>query len=231
MRSIGFVLACVAQTSHTWRSRERGSSWERTTTNLENFRGTGFHRQSHSHSSQALQPEATSLALLSSFLLASSPRYQVASHHRLARRHLPLKVRSQPPVAAMDPSEIWSSYLNLLAVAPLPTKAATAGVIIGAGDCAAQLIEGVTAKKEFELARALRWAFFGLVLQGPWNHAFYLLLDGALPPTPDPWTVTTLQKVFIDQFVQAPIFTIIILGFFRYSGRKRLGLRESASAK
>jgi len=117
-------------------------------------------------------------------------------------------------VAAMDPSEIWSSYLNLLAVAPLPTKAVTAGVIIGAGDCAAQLIEGVTDKKEFELARALRWAFFGLVLQGPWNHAFYLLLDGALPPTPDPWTVTTLQKVFIDQFVQAPIFTIIILGFF-----------------
>jgi len=117
-------------------------------------------------------------------------------------------------VAAMDPSEIWSSYLNLLAVAPLPTKAVTAGVIIGAGDSTAQLIEKVTANKEFELARALRWAFFGLVLQGPWNHAFYLLLDGALPPTPDPWTVTTLQKVFIDQFVQAPIFTIIILCFF-----------------
>jgi peroxisomal membrane protein 2 len=57
-------------------------------------------------------------------------------------------------------------------------------------------------------------AVFGLVLQGPWNHFFYLLLDGALPPTPDPFTLTTLGKVGIDQFVQAPIFTIIILYFF-----------------
>ena len=39
--------------------------------------------------------------------------------------------------------------------------------------------------------------------QGPWNHAFYLLLDGALPPTPDPFTLTTLGKVGIDQFIQA----------------------------
>jgi hypothetical protein len=116
----------------------------------------------------------------------------------------------------LDPGEVWSSYLNLLETAPLITKSITAGVIIGSGDCAAQLLEKTTSKeeKDFDVARALRWAFFGLVLQGPWNHAFYLLLDGALPPTPDPWTVTTLQKVFIDQFIQAPIFTIIILGFF-----------------
>lgn len=47
-----------------------------------------------------------------------------------------------------------------------------------------------------------------LCLQGPWNHAFYLALDAALPPTPDPFTITTLEKVGIDQFVQAPIFTL-----------------------
>ena len=46
-------------------------------------------------------------------------------------------------------------------------------------------------------------AVFGLVLQGPWNHAFYLLLDAALPPTPDPVTLVTLEKVGIDQFIQA----------------------------
>ena len=40
------------------------------------------------------------------------------------------------------------------------------------------------------------------MLQGPWNHAFYLLLDAALPPTPEPFSVTTFEKVGIDQFVQ-----------------------------
>lgn len=136
------------------------------------------------------------------------------AHSRSANSRLPITARSQPPVASIDPGEIWSSYLDLLSAAPLQTKAVTAGVIIGAGDTAAQLIERVTAKKDFDVARALRWAVFGLVLQGPWNHAFYKLLDGALPPTPDPWTITTLEKVVVDQFVQAPIFTVIILCFF-----------------
>jgi len=107
---------------------------------------------------------------------------------------------------------LWSSYNVALVAHPLTTKAITAGVIIGAGDSAAQLVErrGTT----FDVVRALRWAFFGLVLQGPWNHYFYQLLDGVLPPTPSPFTLRTLEKVGIDQFIQAPIFTIIILVFF-----------------
>jgi len=34
------------------------------------------------------------------------------------------------------------------------------------------------------------------------------VLDGALPPTADPFTSTTFIKVAIDQFGQAPIFTV-----------------------
>ena len=64
------------------------------------------------------------------------------------------------------------------------------------------------------------------MLQGPWNHAFYLLLDQALPPTPDPFTITTLEKVGIDQFIQAPIFTVIILGFFAVVEGKGLGFAK-----
>ena len=41
---------------------------------------------------------------------------------------------------------------------------------------------------------------------------FYVLLDGALPPTPDPLSATTAVKVVVDQFVQAPIFTVVIFG-------------------
>ena len=108
----------------------------------------------------------------------------------------------------------WAAYNVALTEAPLITKALTAGVIIGAGDAAAQSIEARLTGASLDASRCLRWAAFGLLLQGPWNHAFYLLLDGALPPTPDPFTLVTFEKVFIDQFVQAPIFTVIILGYF-----------------
>jgi len=46
-------------------------------------------------------------------------------------------------------------------------------------------------------------------------------LDGALPPTVDPLSATTGIKVVIDQFIQAPIFTITIFFF--------LGLLEGKS--
>ena len=127
----------------------------------------------------------------------------------------------------LDPASAWDAYNVELVTHPLVTKAITAGVIIGAGDAAAQVIEN--SKKTdsaFDVARYLRWAVFGLVLQGPWNHAFYLLLDQALPPTPDPFTITTLEKVGIDQFIQAPIFTVIILGFFAVVEGKGLGFAK-----
>ena len=81
-----------------------------------------------------------------------------------------------------------------LVTTPLVTKALTAGVIIGAGDAAAQQLERRSTGEPFDVARYGRWAAFGLLLQGPWNHAFYQLLDGAFPPTPDPFTLTTLEK-------------------------------------
>lgn len=122
-------------------------------------------------------------------------------------------------VAALDASGLdaaaaWAAYNVQLVEHPLVTKALTAGLIIGAGDAAAQTLEGRQTGAPFDGVRYLRWAIFGLVLQGPWNHAFYQLLDAALPPTADPFTLTTLEKVGIDQFVQAPIFTVIILCFF-----------------
>ena len=147
------------------------------------------------------------------------PRTQLAVAPRLHRAGAP---------CALAPAELWSDYLGLLETAPLVTKACTAGVIIGSGDAAAQL-GGIVTKtsSSFDVTRALRWAFFGLVLQGPWNHFFYLLLDGAIPPTPDPFTLTTLEKVGIDQFVQAPIFTIIILYFFAIVEGKGAGYAQN----
>lgn len=161
------------------------------------------------------QQIARSLVLL--FLIALAvPEVGGFAHHAGGAKALQRRTRSAAPVALGGVEQLWGDYLDLLDTAPLITKSCTAGVIIGAGDAAAQLVESSKSESDvaFDPIRALRWAFFGLVLQGPWNHAFYLLLDGAIPPTADPFTLSTLAKVFIDQGVQAPIFTVVILFFF-----------------
>lgn len=121
--------------------------------------------------------------------------------------------------------DAWSSYLTALEADPLLVKSITAGVILGAADLSGQAIQQAIATNDgsasgdesssnsVDFARFARFAFFGLVLQAPWNHFYYQLLDGALPPTEDPLSATTGIKVVIDQFVQAPIFTVLIFGF------------------
>ncbi len=115
--------------------------------------------------------------------------------------------------------EAWSAYNDALQANPLLVKSVTAGVILGAGDLAGQALEASQKEggdSQVDLARTVRFAFFGLVLQAPWNHFYYLLLDGAIPPTEDPWTATTGIKVVIDQFIQAPIFTVLIFAFLGF---------------
>ena len=116
-------------------------------------------------------------------------------------------------------AEVWDSYNALLESSPLVTKSLTASVILGSADCAGQFIEKVTAsrqgekEKELDLARVFRFFIFGLVLQAPWNHYYYLVLDGAIPPTAEPFSQSNIIKIIIDQFVQAPIFTVLIFVF------------------
>jgi len=118
---------------------------------------------------------------------------------------------------ALDPVQAWEAYNDALASDPLLVKSATAGVILGAADLAGQALEDFQKEgdenSELDIARTIRFAFFGFILQAPWNHFYYQLLDGAIPPTADPWTSTTAIKTVIDQFVQAPIFTVLIFGF------------------
>jgi peroxisomal membrane protein 2 len=114
-----------------------------------------------------------------------------------------------------SPLEAWQAYNSALESDPLLVKSITASGIFGAADLTGQAIERAKKQNDAELdvLRTLRFALFGLILQAPWNHYFYLYLDGALPPTAEPWTPTTGIKVVIDQFVQAPIFTVLIFVF------------------
>jgi hypothetical protein len=115
-------------------------------------------------------------------------------------------------------SEAWGAYNIALEANPLVVKSITAGVILGAADLTGQAFQN-SRKEEGEeaapvdLARAARFAIFGLVLQAPWNHFYFNILDGVLPPTANPFSLTTVLKTFIDQFIQAPIFTVLIFAF------------------
>ena len=130
-------------------------------------------------------------------------------------------LRSSSQLAVLGPevteglSNAWTAYNAALESDPLLTKSVTASVILGAADLSGQALQNklADAEKDVDWARAARFAFFGLVLQAPWNHFYYIMLDGALPPTPEPLTATTGIKVVIDQFVQAPIFTVLIFFF------------------
>ena len=166
------------------------------------------------------------------FILVISAITLLPSHPAALRP--PALLATPPRRAAVAPSMLdagtaWSAY-NAALVDPstaLLTKSVTAGVIIGAGDAAAQLVEGSKTGAAFDGARYLRWAIFGLVLQGPWNHAWYLTLDGLLPPTEDPFSLITLEKVGLDQFFQAPIFTMVILCFFALVEGKGLAFAKN----
>ena len=115
----------------------------------------------------------------------------------------------------MGVSEAWDAYNTALESDPLLVKSITAAVILGLGDFAGQAVETARtgADRDVDFARAAGFAFFGLVLQAPWNHFYYLLLDGKIPPTEEPFSSTNVIKVCIDQFIQAPIFTVLIFAF------------------
>jgi peroxisomal membrane protein 2 len=136
-----------------------------------------------------------------------------------------IRAASSKSQLSLSPVEVWTAYNDALESNPLLVKSVTASAILGAADLAGQAIQKATAaaasSPEMETdqeggidwARTARFAVFGLILQAPWNHFYYLMLDGALPPTEEPWTPTTGIKVVIDQFVQAPIFTVLIFAF------------------
>lgn len=145
----------------------------------------------------------------------AAPVGSFSLHRQIIASRPPSQLALFGPEVVEDLSNAWTAYNVALETDPLLTKSVTAGVILGAADLAGQALENRMAEldKDVDWARAARFAFFGFVLQAPWNHFYYIMLDGALPPTPDPLTATTGIKVVIDQFVQAPIFTVLIFGF------------------
>jgi len=93
---------------------------------------------------------------------------------------------------------------------PILIKGLTSLVGFFIGDLLAQKF--IDAGEEFDVARIVRLASFGLLFHGPSGHFFYGFLDGKLPGT-SPLIVAT--KVAIDQLIWNPIFGC---AFFSYLG-------------
>ena len=63
----------------------------------------------------------------------------------------------------------------------------------------------------WDFLRSLRFGIFGLV-GAPWSHYYFDWLDSVLPPTPNrPCSWVTFAKLFIDQFLQAPLLLGVIM--------------------
>ena len=99
------------------------------------------------------------------------------------------------------------------------------GVILGAADLVGQKIQIIMSRQEnrpINVGRFVCFTVFGFLLQAPWNHFDYLALDGALPPTEELWMPMTMIKTVIDQFIQAPIFMVLIFLVLGFLGGKKL---------
>lgn len=115
----------------------------------------------------------------------------------------------------------WQLYSGLIDQKPLLTKSLTATLLFLLADLIAQWIEHMLGKEAtksddtifcgIDIPRVARFAAFGL-FGAPWSHYYFLWLDRCLPPSPEPWTLRTFIKVFIDQFIQAPLLLAVMIG-------------------
>lgn len=169
--------------------------------------------------SQQLERGSCILCIL---LFLSRPITSFQPHHHYSTHELIQQTSrihySLSPLKSSSLVDLWESYNEALVTYPLFTKSITASIILGSADLVGQVLEkkssyesgGETVKEDEESkgsvsissvdwARVSRFALFGLALQAPWNHYYYLFLDGTLPPTEDPFTVTTAVKVSQDK--------------------------------
>ena len=180
---------------------------------------------SSSSSSLRMMPTPQVLNTITTISSSNTISLKTTNHQRVSRNSVALMA-----VAVTGIAEAWEAYNHALELHPLIVKSITASIILGLGDFAGQAVQnnlqvtdsssssstntGTVVRKDVDYSRAARFAIFGLVLQAPWNHYYYLFLDGQIPPTVnEPFSLTNIMKVGIDQFIQAPMFTVLIFIF------------------
>lgn len=117
------------------------------------------------------------------------------------------------------PANIWASYSEVLAEAPIQTKAVTSAAVYTIGDLLSQKTEGVSIS-ELDKPRVMRSLFAGLLGHGPLSHFWYQfsdnLFENVLHLHND--VFGTAVKVVIDQTTWGPVWNntyILMLGLMK----------------
>lgn len=106
---------------------------------------------------------------------------------------------------------VYLKYNYHLKTSPKLTNFITTGALFGIGDAAAQEIFPSVKKdpsiEHFDYLRTLRAVFYGSVIFSPVGNKWYYFLQTKIkwPGKTSNATLDTLSRVFIDQFVFAPI--------------------------
>jgi len=105
--------------------------------------------------------------------------------------------------------KMWANYLILLEEKPILVKSCTSlfGFLIG--DICAQLIIGA----DYDVYRTLRMTFFGILMDGPIGHCWYLTLDRNVMPETPTVPKAVIIKTLLDQLVWAPFFSCVFFTF------------------
>mmetsp|Transcript_1675 Transcript_1675/g.2978 ORF Transcript_1675/g.2978 Transcript_1675/m.2978 type:complete len:216 (-) Transcript_1675:275-922(-) len=108
----------------------------------------------------------------------------------------------------------WTGYLNKLSSDPLMTKSISAGVLSVVSDLVAKILS----KEKVKTSSLFNELTMGLIIRGPINHWFHLLLDNVIFRKARnqfaPGII--IGKLVLDQFVFSPLFIalyFIVNGF------------------
>ncbi len=132
--------------------------------------------------------------------------------------------------------QAWRFYGEILDERPVLTKAVTCACLTFVGDFVGQCLEHesleIDASKTFDLVRLFKFSAMGFCLQAPLTHYFYVVLDYYLPPTPDPWTLTTFWKLTLDQLLFGPSITFVVIVYLSiWEGLGWHGVQEEIKAQ
>lgn len=106
---------------------------------------------------------------------------------------------------------LWSQYNELLEENPIMVKSMTSLFGFMIGDICAQSICGIV----YDPMRTARLTLFGIVMDGPVGHWWYMLLDKHVMPD-DPKSVKAIiSKMVLDQLIWAPMFSCVFFTFVR----------------
>ncbi|EPS65622.1 hypothetical protein M569_09156, partial [Genlisea aurea] len=107
---------------------------------------------------------------------------------------------------------VW--YLSKLQNRPISTKSVTAALIYAAADATSQKLVG-EASEEYNIARTLRVAGYGMLLLGPSLHYWYNFMSRIFPRCD---LLSTFQKIALGQTIYGPAMTAL---FFSINGAFR----------